>query len=181
MCDKAILENGGTLESVPGSYITQKCVVQLSILIILQYDLFLIAETCDKAVNKCFLPFIYISDRYKTQEMWDRAIFRDIFIIAYYPDNYKNQRMCGEAVDNCLEALKFVSYWFVTSKILEKLDTGLHTNDDILFYNKDFKKVTSISFQRHILGADFDKVELHNHNNFYEDDSDIIIHVRLLV
>ena len=28
--------------------------------------------------------------------------------------------MCDEAVDNCLAALKFIPYWFVTSKILKK-------------------------------------------------------------
>ena len=65
MCDKAILENGGTLKSVPDCYKnqeicnkavdnypralefvpecykTQKCVIKLSILILLQKDLFL--------------------------------------------------------------------------------------------------------------------------------------------
>ena len=34
--------------------------------------------------------------------------------------------MCDEAVDNCLAALKFIPDWFVTSKMLEKLDNALH-------------------------------------------------------
>ena len=29
--------------------------------------------------------------------------------------------MCDEAVDDCLAALNFVTEWFVTSKMLEKL------------------------------------------------------------
>ena len=33
---------------------------------------------------------------------------------------------------NCLAALKFISGWFVTSKVLKKLDV-LQTNNDILF------------------------------------------------
>ena len=35
--------------------------------------------------------------------------------------------------------------------------------------------------QKHILAADLDKIQLDNDNNFYEDDSDAIIHIRLLV
>ena len=48
--------------------------------------------------------------------------------------------MLDENVNNCLEAVNFVSDWFVTSKMLEKLDDALHANDDILFYNEDFDK-----------------------------------------
>ena len=44
--------------------------------------------------------------------------------------------------------------WFVTSKMLEKLNNALHANDDILFYNADFDKVTFIANQRHILAVD---------------------------
>ena len=46
--------------------------------------------------------------------------------------------MCDEAVDNCLAPLKFISDWFVTSKIIEEIDNALHADDDILFYNEDF-------------------------------------------
>ena len=64
--------------------------------------------------------------------------------------------------------------------MVEKFDNASRANDDILFYNEDFDKVTFISNQRHILAVDLDKINLHNDNNFDEDDSDTIIHVRLL-
>ena len=64
--------------------------------------------------------------------------------------------------------------------MLEKLDNALHTNDDILFYNEDFDKVTFIANQRHILAVDLDKIKLDSDNKFDEDDPDTIIHVRLL-
>ena len=77
-------------------------------------------------------------------------------------------------------ALKFIPGWFVTSKMLQKLDNALHANDDILCYNEDFDKVTFIANQRFILAVDLDKVNRDNNNNFYEDDSHTIIHVRFL-
>ena len=76
MCNKAILENGGTLESVPdcyknqemcnkavdnypytskfvpNCYKTQKRVIMLSILILLQYNLFLNVIRLKKSVIK---------------------------------------------------------------------------------------------------------------------------------
>ena len=112
--------------------------------------------------------------------MCDRPIAEDAFMPLYCPDTYKAQRMCDEVVDDCLEALEFVFDWFVTDKMLEKLNNALRANDDILFYNEDFNKVTFIACQIHILAADFDRIELDNDNNFCENDSDTIIHVRLL-
>ena len=44
---------------------------------------------CDKSFNKCFIAFIYIPDRYKTQEMCHRVISEDPFSIRYLPDQYK--------------------------------------------------------------------------------------------
>ena len=65
--------------------------------------------------------------------------------------------------------------------MLEKHNNVLHADDDILFYNKDFYKVTFIANQRYILTVDLDKISLdNNNNNFDEDDLDTIIHVRLL-
>ena len=93
---------------------------------------------------------------------------------------YKTQRICDEAVADCLAAIKFTPDWFVTKKILEKLDNSLHANDDILLFNKDFDKVFFITNQRHILILDLDKINLDNDNNFDEDDLDTIIHARLL-
>ena len=52
-CDKVILENGGTLMFVPDSYKNQKCVIKLSILILLQYSSFL----TDIRLVKCVLTY----------------------------------------------------------------------------------------------------------------------------
>ena len=104
-------------------------------------------EMCDKAANRCFLLFIHILDWYKAQEMRDRVIFEDPFMLVYCPDRYKTQIMCDEAADDCLAALELLPDLFVTSKMLEKLDNTLQTNDDILFYNEDFEKVRFIANQ----------------------------------
>ena len=64
--------------------------------------------------------------------------------------------------------------------MLEKLDNALHANDDILFRNEDFVKVTLIASQGHILAVDIDKINLDNDKNFDQDDPGTIIHVRRL-
>ena len=46
--------------------------------------------------------------------------------------------------------------------MLQKPDNALHANDDIVFFNEDFNKVTFIAYQRHILAADLDKIKLDN-------------------
>ena len=40
--------------------------------------------------------------------------------------------MCGKAADGYLLVLKFVSDWFVTCKMLEKLDGAIFSNNDIV-------------------------------------------------
>ena len=50
--------------------------------------------------------------------------------------------MCDEAFDDCLASLKRIPDWFVTNKVLEKLYAALPTNDDILFFNQDFNRIT---------------------------------------
>ena len=44
--------------------------------------------------------------------------------------------MCDKAVDVFLGTLKFVPDWFVTSKMITKLDDALFFNDDIIL-NED--------------------------------------------
>ena len=45
--------------------------------------------------------------------------------------------MCDKAVESDLVVLKFVPDWFVTSKIIEKLDGAVFSNDDIVFGGLD--------------------------------------------
>ena len=57
--------------------------------------------------------------------MCNSIITEDPFSIRNGPDKYKTQHMCDKAVDDCLVTLKFVSDWFVTSKMIEKLFTAM--------------------------------------------------------
>ena len=45
--------------------------------------------------------------------------------------------MCDKAVDDCLASLKFIPYWLVTSKMIKKLFTALHADDNILYFNEN--------------------------------------------
>ena len=65
--------------------------------------------------------------------MCDRVISEVSFSIGCVPDQYNTQKMCDKAADDYLAALKFVTDWFVTSKMLQKRNNALHANDDLLF------------------------------------------------
>ena len=59
----------------------------------------------------------------------------------YCLDRQKTQEMCGKAVDAFPPTLKFVPDWFLTRKMIKKLD-DLFSNDDIIFVNEDSNFVT---------------------------------------
>ena len=159
MCDKTILENSEMLESLPDCYKNQqmcdkvvdnythilKFVIKLSILILLEYDLFLNAIKLKKCVIKllidvfCMWFFSWLVEN--SRNVWQSCLWRS-FLMVYCPAKYETQRICDEAVDDCLAALKFVPDWFLRSKMLEKFDNALHNNDDVLFFNEDFNKAT---------------------------------------
>ena len=77
--------------------------------------------------------------------MRGRVVSEDSFMIIYCLYKYETQIMRDEAVDNCLAALKFISGWFATSKMLEKIHVASLTNDDVLFSDKDFSQVAFIA------------------------------------
>ena len=57
MCDKAVNTYDSTIKLASDWYKTQ--------------------ETCDKAVHKCFLAFVYIPDQHKTQmNVWESYFWR---------------------------------------------------------------------------------------------------------
>ena len=64
MCDKAILENDGTLESVPDSYKNQ--------------------EMCNKEVANHPHPLKLVPNCYKTQTMCDKAVNTHSVTIQYF-------------------------------------------------------------------------------------------------
>ena len=63
--------------------------------------------------------------------------------------------------------------------MLEKLHDSLLINDDILFFAEDLSKVILFANEMGILGVDLDKINLDDDKNFYEDDLNTIINVRL--
>ena len=50
--------------------------------------------------------------------MCDNVVSEDPFMLLYCPNRYKTQEMFGEAVDDCLAALKFILDWFAKSKMI---------------------------------------------------------------
>ena len=64
--------------------------------------------------------------------------------------------------------------------MLEKFHDALLVDDDILFFDEYFSKFTFFVNDMGILGVEIYQINLDDDNNFYEDDSDTGIHVRVL-
>ena len=87
--------------------------------------------------------------------------------------------MCCKAVDAFLPTLKFVPDWFVTSKMIKKLD-DLFPNDDMkILLNDGSNNITCFGYKMGILSIDLNNINLDD-VNFDEDDPEAIIHVRLM-
>ena len=110
--------------------------------------------------------------------MRDSSVSEDPFLIVYCPDKYKTQRMCDKAVDDSLAALKLISYWFVTSKMIKKIFTALYADENILYFNEDSGNVVFSCIEMSILNLDLNNSNLDN--DFDEGDTDTIILIRLL-
>ena len=52
-------------------------------------DRFKTPETCDRAIDRCFLVFDSILDQYKPQVICDRVVSEDPFLIVYCPIDTK--------------------------------------------------------------------------------------------
>ena len=74
--------------------------------------------------------------------MCDKAVSKDPFVLKYCLDRYKSQEMRNKAVDAFLPTLKFVPDWFLASKMIEKLDYDLFSNDNTIFVNEGSNYVT---------------------------------------
>ena len=157
MCDKAVNTYPSTTKFVPECFMTQ--------------------EMWEKAAQRCFFVINFIPNQYKSQEICDRVVSEDPFFVVYCPDKYKTQRMCDEAVDDSLAALKLVSNFFVTSKMIKKLFSALCTDENILYFNEDSGNVVFSYNEMGIHNIDLNNINLDN--NFDEDDLDTIIHTRL--
>ena len=87
--------------------------------------------------------------------------------------------MCDTAVDDCLAALKFIFDWFVTNKMIKILFIALYADENTFYFDKDSGNVVFDCNGMDILNIDLSNINLAN-NNYYKDDPDTIIYVRLL-
>ena len=171
MFDKAILEKGGTSGPVPecnkNQQICDKAIDSYPHASKFVFDCYMIQNFVIKLSTHDSTTQL-VPECHKTQKMFDKAVYRYFFAFSFVPDQNKTQIMCNEAVGDCLVTSKFISDWFITSKMLEKIDKALLVNDDILFFNEDFEdlEVTLIANQRHILGVALDKFNLDKDNKF---------------
>ena len=72
MCDKAILENGGTLESIPNCYKNQE-------------------EMCNKAVDNYLHALEFVAECYKTQKMCNNAADTYPSTIKFVPECFDSR------------------------------------------------------------------------------------------
>ena len=76
MCDKAILENGGRLKSVPDCYKIKK-------------------------VNTYPHALEFVPECYKAQQMCDTNIDSYVSTIKFVPECFMTQKMCDKVVNRC--------------------------------------------------------------------------------
>ena len=77
--------------------------------------------------------------------MCGKVVSEDPIMLKYFFDRYQTQTMFNNAVDFSLLALKFVPDWFVTSKMIEKPDSAVFSNGNIVFRDLDSDFVTFLA------------------------------------
>ena len=152
MCDKAVDTHPTAIKYVPGCYKTQ--------------------ETCNNGSSQMFFVFYSILDQYKIQEVCDIVVSLYSILIIYCLDRYIIEKMRDKAVDDSLAALKLIPDWFVTTKMIKKLDTALQSDDGLLFFDEDSGDVTFRCDKIGILNVNLSNINLDN--NFDEDNLDIL-------
>ena len=94
MCDKAILENGGTLESFSDCYKNQqmcdKAIYNYPHALQFVPDCSVTHQMCDKDVTHYHSTIQFLPDCYMIQEMRDKAINICFFVFNPFPDWCKN-------------------------------------------------------------------------------------------
>ena len=94
MCDKAILENGGTLKSVLDCYKNQEMYNKAADNY--PHALEFVPECCkiQKMCDDAHLSSIkFVPECYKTYEMYNKAVNRCLFITDSIPDQYETQEI----------------------------------------------------------------------------------------
>ena len=92
------------------------------------------------------------------------------FVFDYFPDQFNAQEIGDKAVV-CLPALKFVTDWFVTNKMLEKFVNFLFCNDGVDLGDIDSEIVTFVSNDMDLVTINLNNINLHD-DCFNEDDSE---------
>ena len=100
---------------------------------------------CDKADNTSPSAIQFAPENYKSQKMCDKAVHTCPFVFDSVSNQYKTQEMCDKAVDSNLLTSKFVRDWFVTSKMIEKLDNVVFSNVDIDVVDIDSELLHSLA------------------------------------
>ena len=151
----------------------KKCVIKVSILLLLQYNFFLNAARLKKFV----LKLLILALLYLTLFLIDINIYpisEDPFLLKYCHDRYKTQEIGDKAGNVFLPALKFVPDWFTTKKLTKNLNDDLFSNDDIILLMKILIMAHFFSDERSILSVDLGNV------SFEKDDLKTVINVRLV-
>ena len=112
--------------------------------------------------------------------MCHKVISEEPLLLKYCLNRHKTQEMRDKAVDANLPTLKFVPDWFVTNKILEKLDDVAVCNDDIDLVDIDSRIVKFFSDDMGLLTKDLNNINLDDDDNFGHDHPETIIHVRFM-
>ena len=96
--------------------------------------------------------------------MSDRFVCRDIFMLKCCLDRHKAQKMYDKAANDFHLSLKFVPSWFVTNNLIKIFHDPLFANNDISFFDKDFRNVVFCTNEMCILSADLGKTHLDDVN-----------------
>ena len=114
-----------------------------------------------------------------TQELRDKVVREDPFILKYCHNKYKAQEMCDRVVDPSLLALKFVPDWFVTNKMIKKLDSTVFSDNYLVFGDSDSGFFTFFNKDISFNIKSFDNINLYD-SYFSYCDRKTINHARLM-
>ena len=84
--------------------------------------------------------------------------------LEFVPDWYKPKETCDKAVDGFLAASKFVSDWFITSKVIKNLFTDFYADENILYFNEDSSDTVLNYYEMRVLDIDLNCINIDAYN-----------------
>ena len=100
-------------------------------------------------------------------------------MLKYSLDRDKTQEMSDKAADSFLPTLKFVSDWFVTSKMTENFDKAVFSIDDMVLGDIDSDFITFFSNDKDLNNKTLNNINL-DYDNFHNYHAETINHARLM-